>query len=562
MKILGISSFYHDSASVLIIDGKVACALEEERFSRIKHDNNFPIESIKNCLKSRNLTISDIDAIAYYEKPLLKFERILETFISTYPRSFRPFIKSIPEWLNNKIKVEYHIRKEFKYSGKIFFIPHHLSHAAASYYPSPFKESAILTVDGVGENQTTCLWKANGNSIKLLRHLEFPHSLGLLYSTFTAFLGFRVNEDEYKVMGLAAYGRPIYADKIKKVMDIKDDGSIALDMKFFAFREDLKMWNNGFEKIFGKPRKNKETIIRFHKDMAASIQLVNEEIYFKMVNHLFEITKSTNMCIGGGVALNSLANGKILEKTKIQKTFIFGPAGDNGCAMGAALYVYHGIMNKKERVPVKLLDWGSSYTDEDIKEVLILEKNLTWKKYTDEELITKTARLLAKGNIIGWFQGKMEFGPRALGNRSILADPRKKSMKDRVNIIKKREKFRPFAGSILHERLAEFFHVKGNEIFPFMNHCFVANENGIKNLQAIVHEDGTTRLQTVDQSNGRYYELIREFERLTSIPCVLNTSFNIKGEPIVETPEQAIRDFQNGNMNALVIGNFIVFKSR
>lgn len=560
MYILGISAFYHDSAAVLIADGKVVCAVEEERFTRIKHDNGFPFRSIAFCLQQEGIGIDDVTYIAYYEKPLLKFERILQTFVQTYPISLLPYLQAIPEWLANKIKVKHTIAKKLKYKGPVFFIPHHLSHAGAAFYPSAFGKAAILTVDGVGEYQTTGLWFGDKNKIIGLKKIDFPHSLGLLYSTFTSFLGFRVNEDEYKVMGLAAYGKPVFKNKMYKIIDIKEDGSFALDMKYFSFRQSFTMWSKEFEKLFGSPRGPSDPITKRHKDIAASIQEVIEEIYFKQLCYLCVLTNTKNLCIGGGVALNALANGKIFSNTPFKKVYVFGAAGDSGGAMGAGLFVWHTLLKKTKRNTVQQLALGSSFTNETI-EAILKSNGLFYKKFESEKkLLVTVSQYLAQNKIIGWFYGKMEFGPRALGARSILANPKPFFMKEKVNRIKIRELFRPFAGSILEEKVGDYFEVPNQKSFPFMTFCFVVKEKRRKDIAAIVHKDNTCRIQTVSKSIGRYYRLIKEFYSVTGIPCLLNTSFNLKGEPIVENPNQAIGDFLKTNMDYLVIGDFLVSK--
>jgi len=562
MYILGISAYYHDSACCLLKDGKILAAIEEERFSRIKHDNSFPYRAINFCLKTQNLKPKDIDFIAYYEKPLLKFERILETFIDTWPKSFLPFLKGIPEWLDYKIKVELEIRK-LGFDGEIFFIPHHLSHASSCYFTSPFKKVAILTVDGVGEWQTTGLWQGSMGEITLLKKIDFPHSLGLLYSTFTSFLGFKVNEDEYKLMGLVAYGKPKYLDLINQLIKTKDDGSFRLNLKYFGFRESFKMYNKNFEKLFGKARRPDEKITQKHGDIAASIQAKIEEIYFKMLSYLYSITntKVENLCLSGGVALNALANGKICQKTPFKNVYVFGAAGDSGGAVGADLFVYYKktVFNKKSLC--QILSLGSEYTLEEIERYL-KQYSLKYQQFTDEEkLIDKVASLLSLGKIIGWFQGRCEFGPRALGNRSILCKPNPRSMKTKINIIKRREQFRPFAGSILQEKVHEYFEVpENNHWSPFMTFCFKVKSNKRKELAAIVHADSTCRIETVNKENGIYYKLIKRFYEISGIPCLLNTSFNLKGEPIVENPKQAIEDFLRTKMDFLVIGKFVICK--
>ncbi len=566
MLILGISAYYHDSAACLIKDNQILMAIEEERFSRIKHDNSFPYRAIDFCLKSNKISITNIDYISYYEKPLLKFERILETFIDTYPFSLQPFLKGIPEWLDYKIKIELTIRK-LGFKNKVFFIPHHFSHAASAFYPSPFVKAAILTVDGVGEWQTTGLWKGKGNDIKPLKLINFPNSLGLLYSTFTAFLGFKVNEDEYKLMGLAAYGKPTFVNKIHSIVDIKNDGSFKLNLDYFGFRESFSIFNKRFKRLFGPSRIISEKITQKHKDLAASIQVVTEEIYFKMLNYLYSITKIENLCLSGGVALNALANGKIYERTPFKKVYIFGAAGDSGTAIGTGLFVYNHVIPAKagiqtKRQTINNLYFGSEYNSDQIEQTLKKYK-LKYKKFVDEEkLINKTAELLSQGKIIGWFQGRCEYGPRALGNRSILCKPNPRSMKTKMNIIKLREQFRPFAGSILQNRVHEYFEVPEKNLrSPFMTFCFKVKENKKRDLAAIVHADDTCRIQTVNKTNGRYFLLIKRFYNLTGIPCILNTSFNLKGEPIVENPDQAIEDFLRTKMDYLVIGDYIVMKN-
>lgn len=559
MKILGISAFYHDSAATLIEDGVIVTAIEEERFSRIKHDNSFPFKAIEFCLKSNKITIKDIDHIAYYEKPLLKFERILETFVSTYPFSLKPFLKSIPEWLGEKIKIENIFRKKLGFKGKVYFIPHHLSHASAGFLTSPYKKAAVLTIDGVGDVPTTGIWMGDGSKVTELGQIDFPHSIGLFYSTWTAFLGFRVNSDEFKVMGLAAYGKPIYKEGIKKMINQNEDGSFKLDLSYFAFRESFRMWGDKFEKEFGKARKPSDPVLRKHKDLAASLQAVTEDVYFKILQNLYNKTKCPYLCISGGVALNSLANGKIYKNTKFKKIHIFGPAGDSGASTGAALYVYTNILKKDRKPAPKNLYLGSDHNNEHIK--LILDDNkLKYKIIENEDkLIEKVAQTLSKNKVVGWFQGKMEFGPRALGNRSIIANPCLRSMKDTVNRIKNREAFRPFAGSVLQEHVHELFEVpENNHYSPFMNFCFQVRKDAVHKIASIVHEDNTCRIQTVNSDNGTYYKLIKRFYELTGIPCILNSSFNLSFEPIIEDPNQAIYDFKNSTMDLLVIGNFLI----
>jgi carbamoyltransferase len=559
MYVLGISAYYHDSAAVLIKDGVVLCAIEEERFTRIKHDNNFPIQAIEWCLKDAKITIQDIEIISYYEKPLLKFERTLDMFIQTWPKSLVPFVRSMPELIGEKLSVEDGIRRKLKYKGRIVFTPHHLSHAAAAYYSSPFPSTAILTIDGVGEYQTTALWKAKEGKIECIKELQFPHSLGLFYSTCAAYLGFKVNEDEYKLMGLAAYGKPTYLNTLKKAIDVKNDGSFHLNLAYFSFRESTQMWSEKLEVLLGKPRQTKEKITKRHADIAKSVQNLTESVYIGILNHLYSITQEKNICISGGVALNALANGLIHTKTPFRESHVFGPAGDSGGALGSALYTYHSQRpTSNDYFPITSLSLGSHYSDSEIEPIL-KKYHLKYKKLSEKELIHVAAQALNEGKIIGWFQGRCELGPRALGNRSILCRPSPKSMKTKVNVIKIREQFRPFAGSILQKNVHEYCQVPYVHYrSPFMNYCFTVKKEKRQELAAIVHTDNTCRIQTVSKSDGLYFQLMKEFYKLSGIPCLLDTSFNLKGEPIVETPEQAMVDFSRTKINSLFIGPYHV----
>lgn len=561
MYILGISAYYHDSAAVLVKNGKVICAVEEERFTRLKHDNSFPINAVRHCLKFANIKIEDVNHVAYYEKPLLKFERILQTFLETFPFSLSVFLKGIPEWLNYKIKIGKIIEKNIGFKGKIFYIPHHLSHAACSYFTSSFENTAILTIDGVGDYPTTGLWIGKRGEIKPLKMLNFPDSLGLFYSTLTSFLGFGVNSDEYKVMGLSAYGKPKYFNKMLNMLDVKEDGSFKLNMNYFSFRESFTMWSKKTEKVFGKPRKHGDRIRQRDKNLASSLQKVTEQTYFKILNHLYEITNTKNLCVSGGVALNSLANGKIYTNTPFRKVHIFGAAGDSGASLGAALYVYHSILGNKKRTTLGNLYLGGINKALEIRKAL-KNSNLKYEKINNSSnLINKVALELSNNKIIGWYVGRMEFGPRALGARSILANPNLRKMKDKVNKIKMREEFRPFAASVLQEKVHDFFEVPENKHYsPFMNFCFKAKPSKRKLIAAVVHKDGTCRIQTVNKNNGLYYQLIKRFFQITGIPCVLNTSYNLSTEPIVNTPEEAIKDFLHTSMDYLVMGNYFITK--
>ena len=560
MYILGISAFYHDSAAVLLKNGQIICAIEEERLSRIKHDNSFPLLAINQCLEEAGITINEVKAVAYYEKPLLKFERILESVVKDFPFSLKLFTRAIPDWLGNKIKVDSIIKTKLKHTGDIFYIPHHLSHAAAAFYTSPYKNAAILTTDGVGEYQTTALWIGEENRIKLIKSLNFPHSIGLLYSIFTSFLGFKVNEDEYKLMGLSAYGKPEYKHNIYKILDLESDGSFQIKPGYLNLEDYRSPWTSNFTKLFGNPKKTSEPFRARHKNIAASIQETTEEVYLRILNHLQSLTTHADLCVGGGVGLNALANGKIYKNTLFKQCSVFGAAGDSGAALGAALFYWHSVLNNKPRTVLDNLKIGTSYETKDVQNTL-KKKRIKYKQYSLDNLTTHVSKLLSGGAVVGWFQGQMEFGPRSLGGRSILANPSKAGMKTKVNTIKLREQYRPFAGSVLQEKVHELFEVpEPNHSSPFMTFCFKVRPSKISLLSSITHKDGTCRIQTVNESDPIYYQLIKKFNQLTGIPCLLNTSFNLGGEPIVETPEQAITDFQKTKLDYLVIDNFLLSK--
>jgi len=556
MRILGLSAYYHDSAAALIEDGRIVFAAEEERFSRVKHDNAFPVRAIEACCAKKDILIRDIDAVAYYEKPLRKFERVLEMCAGTYPFSMRNFVTHMPEWLAKKITIEQQVR-DLGFGGTMYFIPHHLSHAAFAFYPSPFDAAAILTVDGVGEYATTALWRGSGTAVEELASINFPHSLGLFYSTMTAFLGFRVNDDEYKVMGLAAYGKPTFKDSLSKLVSLRDDGSFSLEMDYFAFRESDRMWTRKMESLLGEPRTMGAEITARHRDLAASVQSITEDVYFGLLRELHRQTGETRVCIGGGVALNATANGKITTRTPFREAWVMGATGDSGAAAGAALYAHHGILGHTSRTPVNSLALGSSYVDGAIEEALSAH-GVTGERFGSEAgLLDATCTLLEQGNVLAWFQGAMEFGPRALGNRSIIADPRSRDARKRVNDLKDRFAFQPFAGSILAEEVADYFDTPSSGS-PFMTFCYPVHENKRDVIPAIVHEDGTCRIQAVTSENGRWYRLIKRFFDRTGVPCLLDTSFNGRGEPIVENPQQALAALKAMRLDGLVIGNFLV----
>ncbi len=558
--ILGISCFYHDAAACLLKNGQIIAAAEEERFSRQKHDSEFPSQAISFCLKQGGITIKDIDYVGFYDKPLLKFERILLTYIATFPKSYRAFRNAVAVWLKKKLWVKEIIRKELNYQGEIYFIEHHLAHAASSFLVSPFAEAAILTIDGVGEWATTTCGEGKDNKINLRQEIKFPHSLGLLYSAFTAYLGFKVNDGEYKVMGLAPYGQPIYYQQIvDNLITIKDDGSFKLNLEYFSYHYSFKTTNKKFDDLFGGPPRQPEgELTQAHKDIAASIQKVTEEIILKIVYHLYQKTRLPNLCLAGGVALNCVANGRILRETPFKNIFIQPAAGDSGGAVGVAAYIYYSILDHQRDFVWPHAYWGPEFSNLEIKNYL--EKNkIPFIEYPTDILIKKTAELIAEQKVIGWFQGRMEFGPRALGNRSILADARNKENWQKVNLkIKFRESFRPFAPSVLEEENSQYFDL--NIPSPYM--LLVAQVKS-PNIPAVTHVDNSARIQTVNQrDNPLYYNLLKEFQRLTGCPVIINTSFNVRGEPIVCTPHDAFLCFMKTEMDYLILGNYFLDKKK
>ena len=564
---LGISCYYHDSAAALLKDGHVIAAVEEERFSRKKFDDSFPEKAIQWCLDEAEIKSNQIDSVAFYDKPVLKFERLLDNYIAVAPRGLFSFLDVIPKWIHKRLWIKNEIKKSLKgFKGEIIFPEHHMSHAAHAFYTSPFDESAILTIDGVGEWSTTSYGYAKNNEIQLSKDIKWPHSLGLFYSAFTYFLGFKVNEGEYKLMGLSSYGTPKYYDLIlNNLIDVKDDGSIHLNMKYFAFTYDKVMTNKKFSELFGiSPKTKDEKTLQIHFDIGASAQKVLEDVILKMTNHVHKITKMKNLCIGGGVALNGVANYKILKESLFDNIHIPPSPGDAGSAVGAAQYLYY-IYHKNSRniskdnaeIINENIYVGPSYSNDQIIKFLD-SKNITYESFDRESLLKKTAQLIADGNIVGWYQGKMEWGPRALGNRSILADPRREDMKDILNTkIKHRESFRPFAPSILEEYASEYFEIDVPS--PYM--LMVAPVKKPKEIPAVTHVDGTGRLQTVSKNtNSLYYDLISEFKKITGVPVIINTSMNVMGEPIVNTPEQAYQMIVKTDMDCIVMGNNLVKK--
>ena len=559
MYILGISCYYHDAAACLIKDGKIIAAAEEERFTRKKHDISFPINAINFCLKKANITGDKLDHVAFYEKPLLKFERILSQHLQSFPASYFTFIKTIPGWINEKLRIRKTLKKKINYKKDVSYIDHHLSHAASSYLVSPFKESAILTVDGVGEWATTTFGHAKENKITLEKEIHFPHSLGLLYSTITAFLGFKVNNDEYKVMGLAPYGEPKYTDEFKKILILHDDGSYSLDMSYFIYHWASRMPSGKMSQVFGPKRKPEAELTQKHKDIASSLQKVTEEALFHILNQLHKETQSDNLCMAGGVALNSVANGKIKANTPFKNIYIQPAASDAGTALGAAFYLYNSILNKKRETVMDHAYLGPSFTNQEIKEYLD-DKNINYFQFkSDDDLIKTTAKLIWENNVIGWFQGSMEWGPRALGARSIISNATNPEMKDIINAkVKHRELFRPFAPAVTAEDAKKYFELD-KEDEKFMLFVYPIKKEFHKKIPAVTHVDGSGRLQTITkEQNKLYHGVIKQFGKHSGIPIVINTSFNIRGEPIVLSPHDAYRCMMGTGIDYLVIGNFLV----
>jgi len=587
MNILGISAYYHDSAAALLSGGEIIAAAQEERFTRKKHDHEFPINAINFCLKEGGITPKDLDYIAFYDKPIIKFDRILETYLSFAPLGIKSFVKAIPLWIRKKIWMSDLIKGELNYDGEVLFPEHHESHAASAFFPSPFKRAAFLTIDGVGEWATSSYGVGIDNRVEILGELHFPHSLGLLYSAFTYFTGFKVNSGEYKVMGLAPYGTPKYVEKIyNHLVDLKEDGSFKMNMKFFDYCAGLTMTNGNFAKIFdGPPRKPESKLTQREMDLACSVQVVTEEIMVRMAKHVKEITGEKYLCLAGGVALNCVGNGKLLRKGIFDDIWIQPAAGDAGGALGAALIVHHHHLNnplpeKDNRDLQKGSHLGSSYSNEMIKE--FLEKNkLSYKYLETETMLKEVAELLLQEKVIGWFQGKMEFGPRALGARSIIGDARSPEMQKKMNLkIKFRESFRPFAPSVLAEKVCEWFELDHESPYMLLvaevkkeKQRKMSNKEkelwGIDQLNivrseipAVTHIDYSARIQTVNEKdNPRYHALISRFYEKTGCPVIVNTSFNVRGEPIVESPLDAYKCFMRTEMDVLVLENFILFKS-
>ena len=593
--ILGISAFYHDSAAAIVLNGKIIAAAQEERFTRVKHDSSFPHNAVKFVLKFSNLKLSDVDHIVFYEKPFLKFERLLETYVAFAPRGFAQFVKAMPIWLRDKLfqkKMLLNLLKEhddnFKDENKMLFSEHHLSHAASAFYPSPFNEAVVLTADGVGEWATTTVAVGKGNKLNMKKEIHFPHSLGLLYSAFTYYTGFKVNSGEYKLMGLAPYGEPKYYNQIKdNLIDIKNDGSFRLNQDFFNYATGLTMTNDKFHNLFGKrPRNSKEDkITQFHMDIAASIQKVTEDIMLSLAISLRQEFNIPNLCLAGGVALNCVANGKILKEKIFDNIWIQPAAGDAGGSLGAALAFWHIEQNKERKISntddMQGSYLGPQYSQQEVEKKLN-DLGAKFEILNEENLINRVTEDLSKGNVIGWFQGRMEFGPRALGARSIIGDPRSPSMQKNLNLkIKYRESFRPFAPSVIREDLADWFEMDCDSPYMLFVSDVVQNKRrsmtkdeeslfGIDKLNAkrseipaVTHVDYSARIQTVHkETNSKYYKLLSEFKKKNGCPVLVNTSFNVRGEPIVNTPEDAFKCFMGTELDLLVVGNCLLRKEQ
>ena len=562
MYILGLSCFYHDASACLLKDGKIIVAAEEERFSRRKHDVRFPINTVNWCLKDAGITIDDVDYVSFYEKPFVKFERMMSQHMQSFPKSYRIFVDTMPSWINEKTRIQSIIRKKLKYKKDIFYIEHHLAHAASSFFMSPFKESAIVTMDGVGEWDTTTLGYGKDSEIKLLKTIEFPHSIGLLYSTFTALLGFSVNNSEYKVMGLSPYGKPVYVDKFMEFIDIREDGSYHFDMSYFDFHYKEKMPGKKIIDLFGPVRKPDEKLTQHHKDIAMSLQKVTEDLIFGLLKHLHSMSNSDNVCMAGGVGLNSVANGKILKNTPFKNIYIQPASGDGGTSIGAAAFAYNSILKKERNFVLENCYLGPGYTADEVNKFLDESKIKYTRFKDDDELVAYTAKKLAEDNVIGWFQGRMEWGPRALGSRSILSNPCNPNMQDILNLkVKHREKFRPFAPVVCVEDAMDYFECDYPIPIPtdFMLMVYPIREEKRKLIPAVTHVDGSGRLQTIRrEQNELYWRVIKEFGKFSGVPILINTSFNIRGEPIVCTPYDGYKCMMGTGIDMLVIDKFLV----
>jgi len=559
MNILGISCFYHDSAACLVKDGKIIAAASEERFNRQKNSSNFPIQAINFCLQAGGLTINDIDYLGFYEKPFLKFYRVILDHLWAYPFSFKNFLDTVPHWLQDRLIMPLIFKKEIGFEGEIIFIKHHLSHAASTFLVSPFEEAVILTADAVGEWTTMSYGIGKGNRIKILKEIHYPDSLGLLYTAVTTYLGFEALEGEGKVMGLAGYGKPKFLDNFKQIVHVYPDGSFRINQRFFGFNKGSRMYSKRFVKLFGKERKVGEEIEERHCDIAASLQRFTEDTLIGISRKLHKDFDINKLCLAGGLFLNCVANGRIMEETPFKEVFIQPAAGDSGGALGVASYIYNTLLGNPRNYVMIDAYLGPEFSNSQIRKILI-NQSLNFKELTDDSLIKYAAQEIFQDKIIGWFQGSMEFGPRALGNRSILANPCNPDMKDILNSkVKSRESFRPYAPAVLEERVHDFFLAK--QFSPFMLLAAQVRKDKEKIIPAVTHIDGTARVQTVSKKvNPKFWNLIKEFENITGIPLVINTSFNLKGEPIVCSPSDALNVFLKSKMDILVLGNFVLEK--
>jgi len=567
MKILAISCYYHDASAALLIDGQVVSVAAEERFTRVKHDQSFPKNAIEFCLRSNNFKIEDVDYVAFYEKPLMKFERFFEFTVKGFPKTYLQFISQVPTWLKDRIMVLRKVRKSIKFKKKVFFVNHHMSHAA-SFFASPFDKAAILVVDGVGEYATTSYGFGQGNNVKIKSQINFPHSIGLLYSAITAYLGFAVNNDEYKVMGLSSYGsmnkdKNEYYSRLKKVISMNDDGSYQLSMDYFSFQYGSRMCSNKmYDLLGGKPRKEIEPIEKKHEDIAAALQMITEESLFVLLNKIHDQFPSENLVFSGGVALNSVVNGKIVRNTPFKNVWILPDPGDGGTCVGAGLFVYNHLMKQPRSPQMKSAYLGPEFSDKEVEEFLVTNKIKHITYSSQEEMVKAVAKIIFDNKVVGWFQGRMEFGPRALGSRSILANPLNPDMQDILNLkVKHREQFRPFAPAVLKEEASKYFEMDKNFQDPcdFMLMVYPIKEEWRKRLPAVTHIDGSGRVQTISRfNNERYYDLIKEFGTLSGVPILVNTSFNVKGEPIVCTPNDAYKCMLGTEIDYLIMGKSLI----
>ncbi len=587
MNILGISAFYHDSAACLVHDGEIGAAAQEERFTRKKHDFSFPQNAIDFCLKKGAIKSSELDCVAFYDKPFIKFERILETYLAYAPRGIASFLQAMPLWIKQKLWMKDFIQTELKFEGKIVFPEHHESHAASAFFPSPFREAAFLTMDGVGEWATTSYGVGKDNKIEILAEIKFPHSLGLLYSAFTYYTGFKVNSGEYKVMGLAPYGRPVFKDLIlKELIDLKEDGSFKLNMKYFDYCAGLRMTNGRFDKLFDAPRRKPESrVTQREMDLARSIQEVTEEVMLRITRHVQKVTGQKNLCLAGGVALNCVGNGRVLREGPFENIWIQPASGDAGGALGAALFAWHQYLEKPRVVNGRTDSMRGSYLgcefSNDEIEAFLSKREIPLTRLQDAELPEKIADLVAQEKVIGWFQGAMEFGPRALGGRSILGDSRSPKMQEQMNLkIKFRESFRPFAPSVVAEKVSDYFEMSVESPYMLLvspvhkkwRREMTDDEKKLEGIEllnvkrsgipAVTHVDYSARVQTITEpQNPRFYQLLKKFDEKHGCPVMINTSFNVRGEPIVCTPEDAYRCFMRTHMDHLVLGNYLLNKA-